>query len=122
MSRMNEYNRLAPVQLGEDRIEFLIAQIAVVHTGKKSDTVKAQNVERVGDLLQRAVDVRHWQKRKSAEARRVFGDPPSLELIADSRDFTQSVEVFQKHAWSERRDRGLNVPTVHRAQLRLSVR
>ena len=41
-----------------------------------------------------------------------------LELIACPRYFTQSMRVFQDYSRRERRDSRLNMPVVHRAQLR----
>src|SRR5262245_16872659 len=40
VSWVNEYHRLAPVELIENRIERRIAQVTFVHAGKKSDAVE----------------------------------------------------------------------------------
>ena len=42
VGRMDEHYRVAPVQLVEQRIEQRVAQVAVVDTGEKPDTVKVQ--------------------------------------------------------------------------------
>src|SRR5437867_10294493 len=61
VGRMNENNGLAPVELIEYRIEPGIAQVPVIHTGKKAYTVEMQDIERIAQFFQRAVDVRQWK-------------------------------------------------------------
>ena len=79
---MNEDDRLAPVELIEDWIELLIAQVAIAHAGKNANTVQMQDVERVGQFLQRMVDIGKWQQRESAESGGMLKRSSCLELVA----------------------------------------
>ena len=122
VGRMDEHDGFAPVELVENRIERWIAQVTVVDAGKKPDAVKVQDVKRIGQFFQRAVNVRQGKKSEGAESRGVFEQHPRLEFIAYAGDVTQPMEIVQDDARRERSYGGTNMPTIHGAQLRFGTR
>lgn len=65
---MHEHDGPAPLELVKDRIETAVTQIAATGVRHHRHAIKPEHVERVLDLLQRAVDVRERKRCKSAEA------------------------------------------------------
>ena len=56
--RMDEDDRGATLQLGEDRIEAAVSQIGAVGIGHDRHPVEVEDIEGAGDLFQRPLDIR----------------------------------------------------------------
>ncbi len=83
---MDEHHRLAAAELGKHLVEHRIAEVTATLVREQADTVQAQHIERVGHLLQRAIDVRQRQRGEPAEALRVVAHEARLKFIAGSHD------------------------------------
>src|SRR5580698_5743339 len=67
---MNEDHRFSTLELVEDGVESLVAEIDAARVREQNDAVQAQHVERVRELGEGPVDVRQRQASERAKARR----------------------------------------------------
>ena len=95
---MHEDVGAAPVELGEHRIPGRIAEVGPAHVRQQHHAVEREPVERVSDLLERAVDVGQRQQREAGEAvgraAHHVGDP----LVPDPRELSRTAGVAEERA------------------------
>lgn len=65
--RVDEHDRVATVEFGEQRVEGLLAQVLPVDVGQEDDTVGMELVEGVLGFGDRTVDVGQCQRREEPE-------------------------------------------------------
>ena len=112
--RMHEHDRLAPVEFIENRIEPFVAEIDAVDVRKQDDAVELEHVERMGNLRQRAVDIRQRQQRKAADPLWMIGNQLCVLLVDLTRQGARRSSRNKLDA--RRRDRqqlGLDSIAVH---------
>ncbi len=82
---MHEDQRMAPVELGHDRVEAWIPKVGPVGVRALQDqTVDAEDVEGTSKLVERAVHVGQWQAGEVPETPRRVGDHPGPVVVACS--------------------------------------
>ncbi|MEN3283788.1 MAG: hypothetical protein V7607_4928 [Solirubrobacteraceae bacterium] len=110
---MDEHDRRAPLQLLEDRIETGVSQVAAASVGEYRHAVELEDVEGVGDLLERPFDVRQGERRKGPEPVRTVASDVGEELVHPPRKDPPRRIVAEVHAWrADRRDRGIDTCIV----------
>src|SRR5262249_58188236 len=79
---MDEYDRAVLVQHRKQGIEPRIAEEIFAVARKQRDTVELEHVERIGDLVERALYAPHRHRAKSAEARAPARDQLGRVVVA----------------------------------------
>src|SRR4029077_12456463 len=96
---MHEHNRLASIQLLEDRLIGGISQPSVLITRQEPDPICLENVKRVLDLAQAAVRVRERYHCKEAQAARVPLDEIGRVLVYPARALRRRLRVAEPDTW-----------------------
>src|SRR5215813_5899145 len=79
---MDEYDRAVLVQHCKQRIEARIAEEVFAVARKQRDAVELEHVERIRDLVERALGAPHRHRAKSAEARGPARDEFGRVIVA----------------------------------------
>ena len=104
--RVHEDIGAAPVELGEHRIPCRVAEVRAAHVRQQHHAVEREPVERVADLLERAVDIGQREQREAGEAvgraAHDVGDP----LVRDPRELPGPGRVTEERAGRAGGDHG----------------
>ncbi len=112
--RMDEHDRLAPLELLEQWIERRVTQIAVALAGVKHDAVEPQTVVGVFELIEGRIDVRQRHRGEAAEMLGVVAQDVRDELVRLSRELHREPGVAAPvHAGRRRRHRGIDAHGAH---------
>ena len=84
---MNVDRGAAVVEFRQDRGKVGMPEPAVAVAGHQSDPGRAKAVERVGDLGETGLDLRHRQQREKAEPAGVVAAHPGCEDVDRTRHF-----------------------------------
>src|SRR5271155_2031749 len=98
-SGMNEDHRAPPLQLLEDGVELLVAEVDTPRIREEHDAVELQGVERVRELRERTIDVRQRQAREPAEALWTCLHKLRGELVAASSERARASVIAHVHSW-----------------------
>jgi hypothetical protein len=74
----------APVELFQHRLEERMPEPFVAVVGLQPNAVRLERVERVGDLLERGVDVQHGQRCEQTKTSREVADHLGAVVVADA--------------------------------------
>ena len=122
--RVQQHVGAPAVQFGHQRVERRVAEVDARRVGREDDAVEAEHVERIGQLGQRAVDVRQRQHREAAEAPRLPLDLRRDQLVHPPREVVGETLVAEPHTGRrQQQDRGVDrVPRHQRVQCLLRPR
>ena len=79
---MHVHDGFPAIQLFEHRLEFCVAEPFIAIARAKAHTVGVKDIERVGDLGKRAVNVVHGQRCEQAKAIRIVTAESRTPLIS----------------------------------------
>ena len=94
---MRVHDRAPAIELLHHRRESRVAEPLVTVAREQRDAVSLERVERVRDLAQRALDVRHRHHREHAETAPGVGDQPGRVVVARPRQFGGIRVVQEAH-------------------------
>lgn len=108
----------APVELGQDRVEGGLAEVAGGVVGRQDHAVEREVAQAVVDLRQGRVHVRQWQVRQGAEATGVLVDDLGRRLIETAGEFRCAAPPGEpvRGGRRDRQDLGVDPLTVHEVQ------
>src|ERR1700756_4353791 len=111
---MDEHDRAALVQHRKQGIKPRIAEEIFALARKQRDAVEFQHVERIGDLLERALYAPHRHRAESAEARGPTRDEPGRVVVAAPRQRLRVRLAAEADAGlRQRRERDLDAVRIH---------
>src|SRR5271156_1462558 len=96
--RMNEDYRTPAVELIEDRVQPLVAEVHTVEVGQYDYAVELECIQGVGNLVQRAVNVRKRQAGKAAKAPAMVANRTRGKLVDRSGQQTRLRIVAEMHS------------------------
>src|ERR1700722_6617058 len=96
--RMNEDYRAPAVELIEDRVEPLVAEVHAVEVGQHDYAVELERIQGVGNLEQGAVNVGEGQARETAEATAMVCDRARGKFVDRSSQETSLRIVAKMHS------------------------
>ena len=112
--RMAIDHGLAPVQLLHQRGEQWVSEIVPLVARKHAGAIGVKRVERVFELLERALHVGQRQRGEEAKAPGVIADHFRREFIALARQASRLAVIAEPHARvADRQDRGGDVAFAH---------
>jgi hypothetical protein len=95
---MDERDRAAPLQLGEDRSEPAIAQVRAAGIRHQRHPVEPEHVQRVLELRERSPHVWQWKRSEPTELLRMLASALGKVLVAAPCERARRAIITKVHA------------------------